>query len=80
MEGYDKNDVLGYVKENGVRFVRLAFCDIFGQLKNVSISASMLEKAFEEGVKTGIRLMMEVGTLFDNDFKDANETELCLLL
>ena len=51
MEGYDKNDVLGYVKENGVRFVRLAFCDIFGQLKNVSISASMLEKAFEEGVR-----------------------------
>ena len=62
MEGYDKNDVLGYVKENGVRFVRLAFCDIFGQLKNVSISASMLEKAFEtipEG--TGLILHSDQG-------------------
>ena len=48
---YGKNDVLNYVKENSVRFVRLAFCDIFGQLKNVSISASTLEKAFEEGVR-----------------------------
>ena len=48
---YGKNDVLGYVKENSVRFVRLAFCDIFGQLKNVSISASSLERAFEEGVR-----------------------------
>ena len=51
MEGYDKKDVLEYVKDNGVRFVRLAFCDIFGQLKNVSISAATLEKAFEEGVR-----------------------------
>ena len=47
---YGKSDVLNYVKENSVRFVRLAFCDIFGQLKNVSISASSLERAFAEGV------------------------------
>ena len=51
MTGYSKNDVLRYVNDNNVRFVRLAFCDIFGQLKNVSISASALERAFEEGVR-----------------------------
>ncbi len=50
MTGYSRKDVLEYAKENSVRFVRLSFCDIFGQLKNVSISASELERAFEEGI------------------------------
>ncbi len=48
---YNKSDVLEYISENNVRFVRLSFCDIFGQLKNVSISASELERAFDEGIK-----------------------------
>ncbi len=51
MTTYDKDDVLQYAKENDVRFVRLSFCDIFGQLKNVSISASELERAFTEGIR-----------------------------
>lgn len=51
MTTYDKEDVLQYAKENDVRFVRLSFCDIFGQLKNVSISASELERAFSEGIR-----------------------------
>lgn len=49
MTGYSKRDVLSYVEENSVRFVRLSFCDIFGQLKNISISASELGRVFEEG-------------------------------
>ena len=51
MNGYSKKDVLSYVREKNVRFVRLSFCDIFGQLKNVSISASELERAFDEGIR-----------------------------
>ena len=51
MTGYSKKDVLSYAEENSVRFVRLSFCDIFGQLKNVSISASELERAFDEGIR-----------------------------
>ena len=51
MNGYSKKDVLSYASENSVRFVRLSFCDIFGQLKNVSISASELERAFDEGIR-----------------------------
>ncbi len=51
MTGYSRNDVLSYARENSVRFVRLSFCDIFGQLKNVSISASELERAFDEGIR-----------------------------
>lgn len=41
---------LAFIEEQDVRFVKLAFCDIFGQLKNISISASSLEKAMEKGV------------------------------
>ena len=44
------NDVLDYVKENDVKFIRLAFCDILGTLKNISIMSSELERAFEQGI------------------------------
>ena len=43
-------DILQLVEENDVKFVKLAFCDIFGVQKNISILASQLEKAFTQGV------------------------------
>jgi len=43
-------DVVASVKENGVRFVRLWFTDVLGQLKSFSINASELEEAFEGGM------------------------------
>ncbi|MDC7229878.1 MAG: glutamine synthetase, partial [Sphaerochaetaceae bacterium] len=39
-----------FIKEQDVRFARLVFCDIFGQIKNISISASELERAFSSGI------------------------------
>ena len=36
------NDVLQFVKENDVQFIRLAFCDIFGMQKNIAIMAEEL--------------------------------------
>lgn len=55
MKGYDKmkqtlDEILQFVEENDVKFVKLAFCDIFGTQKNISILASQLEKAFTQGV------------------------------
>ena len=50
MEAKTREGIIRYMKEQDVRFVRLAFCDIFGQLKNVTISASFIEKALERGV------------------------------
>ena len=35
-------DVLAYVRESGVRFIRLWFTDILGQLKSFSINAAEL--------------------------------------
>jgi len=43
-------EVLDFVKENDVKFVRLSFCDLFGVQKDISIMADGLQSAFENGV------------------------------
>ena len=45
MAKYTKEDIMNLVKENGVRFIRLQFTDMFGALKNVAITDKQLEKA-----------------------------------
>ena len=43
--GHSKEDIIRIVREEDVKFIRLQFTDIFGQLKNVTITASQIEKA-----------------------------------
>ena len=43
-------DILNYVEDNDVKFVRLAFCDIFGNQKNISVYSSELPYVFEHGI------------------------------
>ncbi len=43
--------VLRTVEERGVRFVRLWFTDVLGQLKSFAISPAELEGAFEDGMQ-----------------------------
>ncbi|MFC4550362.1 MULTISPECIES: type I glutamate--ammonia ligase [Halorussus] len=45
-----ERDVLRRIEEENVDFVRLQFTDITGTVKNVSVPASQVEKAFEEGI------------------------------
>lgn len=40
-------DVLAFVEENDIKFIRLAFCDPFGSMKNISIMPEELRRAFE---------------------------------
>ena len=42
---YTKEDIIRKVKEEDIEFIRLQFTDIFGQLKNVAITTSQIEKA-----------------------------------
>ncbi len=44
------DDVMSIVAERGVRFIRLWFTDVLGQLKSFSINASELDDAFEGGM------------------------------
>lgn len=47
---YTAQDVLSFVEENDVQFIRLAFCDPFGVQKNISIMPSELKSAFDHGI------------------------------
>ncbi|MGN1008411.1 MAG: glutamine synthetase beta-grasp domain-containing protein [Butyricicoccus sp.] len=44
------SDVLEFMEDNDVKFIRLAFCDIFGHQKNISIMPGELMRAFSEGI------------------------------
>lgn len=43
-------DVLDYVREEDVKFIRLAFLDVDGNLKNASVMPGELERAFKSGI------------------------------
>ncbi len=47
---YTRKEVMQYVEMENVKFIRLAFCDIFGNLKNIAIIPTELERAFEYGI------------------------------
>lgn len=47
MSNYTKKDIINLVEEEDVEFIRLQFTDIFGNMKNVAITASQLEKALD---------------------------------
>lgn len=44
------NEALEFIKENDVKFIRLAFCDLFGRQKNISVMPDVLPMAFEQGI------------------------------
>ena len=47
---YSREEVLQNVSEEEVKFIRLAFCDVFGKQKNISIMPEELPRAFEHGI------------------------------
>ncbi|MDI9215532.1 type I glutamate--ammonia ligase [Clostridium tertium] len=50
MTKYSKADIKKLVEENGVKFIRLQFTDIFGFLKNVAITDRQLDKALNNEI------------------------------
>lgn len=44
-KNYSKEDIMRLADEEDVEFIRLQFTDIFGNLKNVAVTVSQLEKA-----------------------------------
>ena len=47
---YSVEEVIQYIEEEDVKFIRLAFCDVYGKQKNISIMAKEIERAFQYGV------------------------------
>ncbi len=47
---YSREEVIQFAQEEDVKFIRLAFCDVFGKQKNISIMPDELPRAFEYGI------------------------------
>ncbi len=44
MNNYTKEDIIRLVEEEDVEFIRLQFTDLFGNLKNIAVTASQLDR------------------------------------
>lgn len=77
---YNKLSTMRFIEENDVKFIRLQFCDILGQLKNISISPKQLSKAFDEGISFDASSIKGFTTIEDSDlFLFPDPTTLCIL-
>ncbi len=47
---YHTDEVIQFIKEEDVKFIRLAFFDVLGTQKNISIMPYEIERAFNEGI------------------------------
>ena len=50
MGRYTKEDIIRMVQEEDIQFIRMQFTDIFGQLKNVAITASQIQRALDNEI------------------------------
>ena len=60
-------EILRFVEENDVKFIRLIFCDLFGVQKNISIMPAELETAFESGISFDASAIMGFRGVEDSD-------------
>ncbi len=47
---FTEQEVMEYVSQEDVGFIRLAFCDVFGRQKNIAILPGELARAFRHGI------------------------------
>lgn len=53
--GYAVDEVMKFIEEEDVKFIRLAFRDAYGVQKNISVMPGEVKKAFEDGVPINAR-------------------------
>lgn len=77
---YSYRDVLTFVEEEDVKFIRLAFCDVKGKPKNISIMPSELERAFSSGISFNASAICGFDTDCKSDlFLHPDPSTLCVL-
>ena len=64
---YSREDVIQYAEEEDVKFIRLAFCDVFGRQKNVSVMPEELPRAFEYGIAFDASSIVGFGDEYRSD-------------
>ena len=51
MRQYTKQDIIRLVEEEDIEFIRLQFTDLFGNLKNMAVTSSQLERVLDNRCK-----------------------------
>ena len=64
---YSANEVMQYVREEDVKFIRMAFCDIYGRQKNISIMPDELGRAFDYGIAIDASSIAGFGDVVHSD-------------
>lgn len=54
---YSVDEVMKYIEEEDVKFIRLAFLDAFGVQKNISVMPGEVKKAFDDGAPINARII-----------------------
>ena len=73
MNNYTKEDIIRLVEEEDVEFIRLQFTDLFGNLKNIAVTASQLDRVlnnkcmFDGSAIDGFARIEESGSVYAGD-------------
>lgn len=51
---YSDRDVLNFIYENDVKFIKLAFCDVFGVQKNISVTVDQIGDILNNGYEADL--------------------------
>ena len=47
---YSAEEIMQYIEEEDIKFIRLAFCDVYDRQKNVSVMPGEIRRAFDTGI------------------------------
>ena len=64
---YTEEDVISYVEQEDVKFIRLAFCDVAGKQKNIAIMPQELRRAFSQGISFDASAVTGFGGVEESD-------------
>ena len=77
---YSKAEVLQYMQEENIKFIRLEFCDVFGKQRNISIVPQELPRAFEQGIAIDASAISGFGDESHSDLFLHPDTDTLMLL
>ncbi len=78
---YEKEEILQYVIEEDVKFIRMTFCDVMGRLKNVSIMPDEFDRAFAYGISIDASAIAGFGGEVHSDLVlRPDASTLCILV
>lgn len=63
-------EAMKFIEANDVKFIRLQFCDLFGQNRNIAITATQMERALASGIPFDASLVV--------GFPESRDTDLVL--